>query len=57
MPIAPIIRTTEADGAEEVSPAGMHLRKIMQADSDGPDHARCSTGERANVWEANRGVG
>lgn len=45
----PNIDLIEAGCADELSAASMHLRKIMQADADGPTNARCSTTEAIMV--------
>jgi hypothetical protein len=49
MSTTPNIQITELGGADDASAAGMHLRKILQADAAGPANARCSTTESIMV--------
>lgn len=43
------VQVIELGGADEASVATMHLRKIKEADADGPANARCSTTEAIMV--------
>lgn len=47
--MANTIDLAEYTEADDTSAASIHLRKIIQADEDGPENARCSTTEAIMV--------